>query len=203
MFLPWTLLSICHWTYFHTSKGHVIWIIKKVNRIPTHCGVAYESVHSLSRGHVIRVCGNFILSAFHTNGWCLLLTAYQLLLSSGAHTSCCCHLVLTHQLFLLSSAQTTCTYYLVLTPAVLSVWCAHIFHLLQKWLHFCDSHVNDWNKFSNFKVANSHTLSLNLSYLLCHMWHHFHGMPQNVTTVNPMMQCVLVWVHRSPTSPIM
>ncbi len=32
------------------------WIIKKVNRIPTHCGVAYESVHSHSRGHVIRVC---------------------------------------------------------------------------------------------------------------------------------------------------
>ncbi len=31
------------------------WTIKKVNRIPTHCGVAYESVHSLSRGHVIIV----------------------------------------------------------------------------------------------------------------------------------------------------
>ncbi len=32
------------------------WIIKKVNRIPTHCGVAYESVRSLARGPVIRVC---------------------------------------------------------------------------------------------------------------------------------------------------
>ncbi len=54
-FLRWTLPSICHRTYFHTSKGHVTWIIKKVNRIPTHCGVANESVHSLARGHVIRV----------------------------------------------------------------------------------------------------------------------------------------------------
>ncbi len=33
------------------------WIIKKVNRIPTHCGVAYESVCLLVRGHVIRVWG--------------------------------------------------------------------------------------------------------------------------------------------------
>ncbi len=32
------------------------WIIKKVNRIPTHCGVAYESVRSLARDHMIRVC---------------------------------------------------------------------------------------------------------------------------------------------------
>ncbi len=36
--------------------GHEIWIIKKVNRIPTHCVVAYESVCPLARGHVIRVC---------------------------------------------------------------------------------------------------------------------------------------------------
>ncbi len=42
VFLCWTLPSICHWTYFHTSKGHVTWIIKKVNRIPTLCGMAYE-----------------------------------------------------------------------------------------------------------------------------------------------------------------
>ncbi len=48
--------SICHRTYFQTSKGHVTWIIKKANRIPTHCGVAYESFRSLARGHVIRVC---------------------------------------------------------------------------------------------------------------------------------------------------
>ncbi len=34
------------------------WIIKKANRIPTHCGVAYESVCSLARGHVIRVWDN-------------------------------------------------------------------------------------------------------------------------------------------------
>ncbi len=42
-------------SFFQTSKGHVTWIIKKVNRIPTRCGVAYQSVHSLARGHVIRV----------------------------------------------------------------------------------------------------------------------------------------------------
>ncbi len=40
---------------FQTSKGHVTWIIKKVNTIPMHCGVAYESLLSLARGHVIRV----------------------------------------------------------------------------------------------------------------------------------------------------
>ncbi len=56
VFLRWTEPSICHRTYFYTSKGHVTWIIKKVNRIPTHCGVAYESVCSLARGHMIRVC---------------------------------------------------------------------------------------------------------------------------------------------------
>ncbi len=56
MFLHWTLPSICHLTYIHTSKGHMTGIIKKVNRIPTHCGVANESVRSLARGHVIRVC---------------------------------------------------------------------------------------------------------------------------------------------------
>ncbi len=32
------------------------WSIKKVNRIPTHCGVVYESVRSLARGHIVRVC---------------------------------------------------------------------------------------------------------------------------------------------------
>ncbi len=36
------------------ARGHVSWIIKKVNRVPTHCGVAYESVCLLARGHVIR-----------------------------------------------------------------------------------------------------------------------------------------------------
>ncbi len=30
-------------------------MIKKVNGIPTHCGVAYESFRSEARGHVIRV----------------------------------------------------------------------------------------------------------------------------------------------------
>ncbi len=48
-------ISICHRTYFHTSKDHVTWIIKKVNRISTHCDVAYENVRSLGRGCVIRV----------------------------------------------------------------------------------------------------------------------------------------------------
>ncbi len=38
-------------------------IIKKVNRIPTHCGVAYESVHSLAIGHVIRVWYKWFLSS--------------------------------------------------------------------------------------------------------------------------------------------
>ncbi len=31
------------------------WIIQKVNGVPTHCGVAYESVHLLAKGHVISV----------------------------------------------------------------------------------------------------------------------------------------------------
>ncbi len=71
--LRWTLPSICHRTYFHTSKGHVIWIIKKVNRISTDCGVAYESVRSLARGHV---CGHLSLvtgvipSTNHKQGLC-------------------------------------------------------------------------------------------------------------------------------------
>ncbi len=55
MFLRSTIPSICHQTYIHTSKGHVIWFIKKVNRIPTHCRVAYKSIFSLARGHMIRV----------------------------------------------------------------------------------------------------------------------------------------------------
>ncbi len=55
VFLHWTLLNIFHHTYFHTSNGHMTWIIKKVSRIPTHCGVACESICSLARGHVIRV----------------------------------------------------------------------------------------------------------------------------------------------------
>ncbi len=31
------------------------WIILKVKSIPTHCGVAYESVHTPATGHVMRV----------------------------------------------------------------------------------------------------------------------------------------------------
>ncbi len=38
--------------YFQTSKAHMTWIIQKVNRIPTHCGVAYEGFYSLARSHV-------------------------------------------------------------------------------------------------------------------------------------------------------
>ncbi len=58
VFLRWTLLSICHRPYFHTSKGHVTWIIKKVNMIPTHCGVVNKSgichrpYFHTSKGHV-------------------------------------------------------------------------------------------------------------------------------------------------------
>ncbi len=37
------------------KRVNVTWIIQKVNRIPTHCDVTYESVHSLAIGHVIRV----------------------------------------------------------------------------------------------------------------------------------------------------
>ncbi len=48
--------SIDHRNYFQTSKGFVTLIIWKVNRILTHCGVAYESVYSLARDHVTRVC---------------------------------------------------------------------------------------------------------------------------------------------------
>ncbi len=59
VFLPWTLPNICHRAYLQTSKGHVTWIIKKANRIPTHYGVAYESVCSLARGHVIKLWCSF------------------------------------------------------------------------------------------------------------------------------------------------
>ncbi len=38
-----------------STHQRVTWIIKEVNRIPTHCGVAYVSVCLLARGHVIRV----------------------------------------------------------------------------------------------------------------------------------------------------
>ncbi len=48
--------SIERHNYFQTSNGNMTWIIQNVNRILTHCGVAYESVHSLVRGHVIRAC---------------------------------------------------------------------------------------------------------------------------------------------------
>ncbi len=36
------------------------WIIKKVNRIPMHCGVTYESVCSLARGHMIRCVPSYV-----------------------------------------------------------------------------------------------------------------------------------------------
>ncbi len=49
-----TLALICHCNYFQTSKDHMIWIINKVNRMPTHFGVACESVRLLARGHMIR-----------------------------------------------------------------------------------------------------------------------------------------------------
>ncbi len=60
--------SIDHWNYFHTSKGHVTWIVWNVNRIPMHCGVAYESVHSLARG---RNFNNFLNNPGHVTLWCL------------------------------------------------------------------------------------------------------------------------------------
>ncbi len=36
--------------------SHELDFIQKVISIPTYCGAVYESVHSLDRGHVIRVC---------------------------------------------------------------------------------------------------------------------------------------------------
>ncbi len=49
--------SIEHRNYFQTSKGHMTWIIWKINSIPTHYGVAYESVpsHAIVWGHMNRV----------------------------------------------------------------------------------------------------------------------------------------------------
>ncbi len=47
--------SIDHQNSFQTSKCHMTWIIQKVNSIFMHYGVAFENVHSLGRGHVIRV----------------------------------------------------------------------------------------------------------------------------------------------------
>ncbi len=38
------------------------WIIYKVNRIPTHCGVEYE----LARGHVIKVCDSVAQTDVYT-----------------------------------------------------------------------------------------------------------------------------------------
>ncbi len=37
-------------------KGSRDLYYKEVNNIAMHCGVAYESVHLLARGHMIRVC---------------------------------------------------------------------------------------------------------------------------------------------------
>ncbi len=46
---------INHQNYFQTSKGHITWVIYKVNRIPMHCGVGYERVHFLDRGQTLGV----------------------------------------------------------------------------------------------------------------------------------------------------
>ncbi len=51
-----------YWNYFETLKSHVTWIISKVNSIPTHCSVAYESVLSLAQ--CVRL-------------WCRMLRRYQ------------------------------------------------------------------------------------------------------------------------------
>ncbi len=69
-------LIIDHQNYFQTSKGHVTWIIWKVNSIPMHCDVAYECVHSLARGHEIRLWwkwslggGKGVLQTFPEKNW--------------------------------------------------------------------------------------------------------------------------------------
>ncbi len=51
-------LNLDHQNYFQTSKGHVTGLyIESLNifSIPTHGGVAYKSIYSLARGHMIRV----------------------------------------------------------------------------------------------------------------------------------------------------
>ncbi len=94
MFAACILPSICHWTYFHTSKDHMTWIIKKVNRIPTHCGVAYESVCLLARGHVIGVWFCYIDSllqilklsiTWHLQGCYFLLIKFLYLFQDTNH----------------------------------------------------------------------------------------------------------------------
>ncbi len=81
----------------------------KVNRIPAHCGVVYESVHPLARGHVIRVCnhthfrfnraipiskpplqGEVILGIHCTCCNSILLTLHWCILNSILHL---CHIV--------------------------------------------------------------------------------------------------------------
>ncbi len=47
--------SIDHRNYFQVSKRHVIWIIYKQLIEFLHIVVWHMSVHSLARGHVIRV----------------------------------------------------------------------------------------------------------------------------------------------------
>ncbi len=84
-----SLLSICHQNYFQTSKGHVTWVILKVNRIPSHCNVAYESVCSFARGYVIRVC-------FHSNprGACTIEQETENVSSKLWRCACFVHILL-------------------------------------------------------------------------------------------------------------
>ncbi len=51
MLETYCMYIIDHQNYFQTSKGHVTWIIQKVNRIPTHCG-DHRNYFQTSKGHV-------------------------------------------------------------------------------------------------------------------------------------------------------
>ncbi len=77
--------SIDHRNYFQTSKIDVSCIMWKVNIIPTYCGVAYDNVHSLARGHVIQVwvirhsitffmliCFVYGMTSLLSSCWCLM-----------------------------------------------------------------------------------------------------------------------------------
>ncbi len=134
----WTFLRICHWTYFHISKGHVTWNIKKVNRIPTHCGVAYESVHSLARSHVIEVC------VWTWKKYVLVEIWKRVYASVGQFVSVWL-IVLYVTLNMEPQEHEHCTRrYLEITEASFISWC----HLSDHW-----SYLFHWHHLSHFSVS--------------------------------------------------
>ncbi len=61
----YTHSSIDHWNYYQTSKGHMTWIIQKVNRIPMHFGMSYEYPHFWQRSCDSSVWGAGLNSFVH------------------------------------------------------------------------------------------------------------------------------------------